>query len=34
MTFESLPDFLHPDNPALTIEGCPAPRRALLTAIR
>jgi len=34
MTFESLSDFLYPNNPALTIEGCPAPRRALLTAIR
>lgn len=34
MTFESLPDFLHPTDPTLTIEGCPAPRRALLTAIR
>jgi len=34
MTFESLPDFLDPADPARTIEGCPAPRRALLTAIR
>lgn len=32
MQYESLADFLDPDNPALTIEGYPAPRRALLTA--
>jgi tRNA (mo5U34)-methyltransferase len=29
---ESLADFLHPDDPMLTIEGYPAPRRALLLA--
>lgn len=34
MTFESLPDFLDPADPTRTIEGCPAPRRALLTATR
>ena len=34
MTFESLPDFLDPHDPSRTIEGCPAPRRALLTATR
>jgi len=32
MTFESLNDFLMPGNPNKTIEGYPAPRRALLTA--
>jgi len=32
MTFESLPDFLDPDNRALTVEGLPAPRRATLVA--
>ena len=32
MKFESLKDFLDPDNPELTIEGYPAPRRAILTA--
>lgn len=34
MTFESLPDFLAADNPALTIEGYPAPTRALVLAER
>ena len=34
MSFQSLPDFLNPDNPALTIEGYPAPRRATLIARR
>lgn len=29
MTFESLPDFLNPQNPNLTIEGYPAPKRAI-----
>ena len=29
MTFESLPDFLDPKNPDLTIEGYPAPKRAI-----
>jgi tRNA (mo5U34)-methyltransferase len=32
MTFESLADFLHPDDPNKTIEGHPAPRRALFLA--
>ncbi|MDX1571356.1 MAG: tRNA 5-methoxyuridine(34)/uridine 5-oxyacetic acid(34) synthase CmoB [Xanthomonadales bacterium] len=32
MTFESLPDFLDPGNAARTIEGYPAPVRALVTA--
>lgn len=31
MTFESLPQFLHPTNPQLTHEGYPAPLRACLT---
>lgn len=29
MTFESLPDFLNPQNHNLTIEGYPAPKRAI-----
>ncbi|MBN2280237.1 MAG: tRNA 5-methoxyuridine(34)/uridine 5-oxyacetic acid(34) synthase CmoB [Candidatus Marinimicrobia bacterium] len=29
MTFESLDDFLNPDNEALTVENLPAPRRAV-----
>ena len=32
MTFHSLADFLDPDNPNLTQEGLPAPKRALLIA--
>lgn len=32
MQFESLPDFLDPDNALKTIEGYPAPRRAALIA--
>ncbi|MYB33762.1 MAG: tRNA 5-methoxyuridine(34)/uridine 5-oxyacetic acid(34) synthase CmoB [Gammaproteobacteria bacterium] len=32
MTFESLADFLDPDNPEKTIEGFPAPVRAIVTA--
>lgn len=32
MTFQSLADFLDPNNPALTREGYPAPKRALLLA--
>ncbi len=32
MTWESLPDFLDPDNPDLTIEGHPAPKRAIFVA--
>lgn len=34
MTFESLPDFLDPSDPAKTIEGHPAPRRATVLATR
>jgi tRNA (mo5U34)-methyltransferase len=34
MTFESLSDFLDPVDPARTIEGYPAPVRALVTARR
>ena len=34
MTFESLPDFLDPGDPARTIEGHPAPIRAIVTARR
>ncbi len=34
MTFESLPHFLDPANPALTVEGYPAPTRALVLAER
>lgn len=33
MTFESLPDFLDPDDSNLTIEGYPAPIRAVITAL-
>ena len=32
MGFESLKDFLDPNNPELTIEGYPAPRRAVILA--
>jgi len=32
MRFESLSDYLNPSNPDLTVEGLPAPRRAILTA--
>lgn len=32
MTFESLPNFLHPENPNLTIEGYQAPTRAIVLA--
>lgn len=32
MTFHSLREFLHPDDPTRTIEGFPAPRRAILLA--
>jgi tRNA (mo5U34)-methyltransferase len=32
MSFNSLNDFLHKDNPALTIEGLPAPKRAIIIA--
>ncbi len=34
MTFDSLKNFLSPDNPALTIEGYPAPKRAITLAVR
>jgi tRNA (mo5U34)-methyltransferase len=33
MRFQSLSDFLNPLNPQQTIEGYPAPRRAVITAI-
>ena len=32
MSYESLADFLHPDDPQKTIEGYPAPKRAVLLA--
>jgi len=32
MDFQSLADFLHPDDAELTVEGLPAPRRAILLA--
>jgi tRNA (mo5U34)-methyltransferase len=32
MPFQSLVDGLHPDNPALSIEGLPGPKRAILVA--
>ena len=32
MTYESLPHFLDPQNPDLTVEGYPAPQRAIFTA--
>jgi len=32
MPFESLPDFLSPNHPETTIEGYPAPRRAIIIA--
>lgn len=32
MKFHSLADFLDPENPELTIEGLPAPRRAIIVA--
>lgn len=32
MTFHSLPDYLSPDDPTKTVEGHPAPIRAVLTA--
>ena len=34
MQFQSLADFLDPDNPALTREGHPAPTRAIVLATR
>jgi len=33
MTFESLPDFLDPTDPSKTIEGHPAPKRAVVLAM-
>ena len=32
MRFESLADFLNPESPTMTVEGYPAPRRAVLLA--
>lgn len=32
MRFQSLPDFLDPGNPELTVEGLPAPRRGIFLA--
>ena len=34
MQFESLADFLSPDNPDLTVEGAPAPKRCIFIARR
>lgn len=34
MTYESLQDFLNPQNPSETVEGYPAPERALFTAAK
>ncbi len=34
MVFESFSDFLHPENPDLTIEGYPAPWRIFLKAVK
>ncbi len=34
MQFESLPQFLHPQDPTRTIEGHPAPRRAIFIAAK
>ena len=34
MTFQSLPDFLDPNDPSRTREGHPAPRRAVLVATK
>ena len=34
MTFESYEDFIDKDNPALTIEGYPAPRRVFFKAVK
>ena len=34
MTFESLPEALDPGDPTRTIEGWPAPRRVIVTALR
>jgi tRNA (mo5U34)-methyltransferase len=32
MTFHSLAEFLDPEDPSRTLEGYPAPRRALVLA--
>lgn len=32
MTHNSLPDYLDPNDPSKTVEGYPAPRRAVLVA--
>ena len=32
MTHNSLPDYLDPNDPSKTLEGYPAPRRAILVA--
>ena len=34
MQFHSLADFLDPEDPTKTIEGYPAPRRAIVTALK
>ena len=34
MTFESLPEFLDPNDPGRTVEGYPAPLRAVVSGIR
>lgn len=34
MIFESLADFIHPDEPQQTIEGHPSPERAIFSAIK
>ena len=34
MRFQSLPDFLDPDDPTRTVEGLPAPKRAIFLASR
>lgn len=34
MRYESLAESLHPENPALTVEGLPSPKRAVLIATR
>ena len=34
MTFDSLPTFLDPNDPTKTIEGHPAPKRAVVVATK
>lgn len=34
MPFHSLPQFLHPDNKNMTLEGYPAPRRAIVIGVK